>query len=70
MSPAECLHNQAYWRLEAGRWSYSCPVCSLSAEAPEVFDGPKAAKERFVVRASLIRSCASIRRPKRWPQAS
>jgi len=59
-SSAECLHNQAYWCLEAGRWSYSCPVCSLSAEAPEVFGGPKAAKERFMVRASLIRSYSKI----------
>jgi hypothetical protein len=65
LSPAECLHNQACWHLEAGRWSYSCPLCLLCAEAPEVFGGPKAAKERFVVRASLIRSRATIRRPRR-----
>jgi hypothetical protein len=70
LSPTDCLHNEACWQLEAGRWSYSCPVCLLCAEAPEVFGGPRAAKERFVVRASLIRSCASMRRPKRWPQAS
>ena len=65
LSPADCLHNQACWHIETGRWSYSCPVCLLCGEAPEVFDGPKAAKERFMVRASLIRSCASMWRPKR-----
>ena len=70
MIPDDCIHNKACWHFEARRRSYSCPVCLLCAEAPEVFGGPKAAKERFVVRASLIQSCASIRHPKRWPQAS
>ncbi len=65
MSPTDCLHNQACWHLKAERWSYSCPDCLLCAEAPEVFGGPKAAKERFKVRASLIRSCALLRRLKR-----
>jgi hypothetical protein len=65
LSPADCLHNQACWHLETGHWSYSCPVCLLCGEAPEVFDRAKAAKERFMVRASLIRSCALMWSPKR-----
>jgi aspartate/methionine/tyrosine aminotransferase len=54
--------------LEVGEPDFPTPehvVCLLYAEAPEGFGRPKAAKERFMVRASLIRSRASIRLPGR-----